>query len=567
MTISTHDYAATLLVGAGHALSPRGGRVTMDEGWSPHVQAELTIPIPAQTVQELIDPRQPRRVKISCAANYTPAQSRVFDLGLRDRQIDHEAGEMTLSLASDEALLQDDVWLATAPNTAALAYQSSLRSIINNVVLSRIGAALQPGAADSSFYVLTDSTNLFTNPTAQIDTTDTTSQGLTNLVRQTGVVPGSHGTGFRLNGAAATGDSAMMIGGDSGALRNGMQAGKTYTVSGIFMISAAMAGTAVAQARRIVAYTRVGSGSYVTTSSAQAPNAAGNTRLSVTFTVPPGATEAFVRFYHGHASTASCYWIDLRLSEGTETAYFDGDTADTADYGYNWTGAAGKSTATRTALVDRSPELLNWKPGESAWDFVQPLFQAAALRLFCDEARKWWLVDGSYIASGQTQLSTAKNLTKAVDQISRDDDDWFDAALFIYRWRDSTGAAQEAIDWYAEPGRSRVRTFILERAYPGPGAARYAVKRAAGRGRTLDVSAVSQYAVKPTQPVTVTLPATPIQTGVVASVAWDLATDEMAVKTRGLTDTPPTAWIFLPAGTSWLASPPGGSWLSETIGA
>lgn len=570
--ISEHIYAAELLEGAGYPLPIKSGTVTMDEGWSPHVQATLRLPLLDETRRELLDPRENRRVSLSLSS--TPvapstgiARSIECDLGLRDRTIDWQAGEITLELASDEALLQDDVLLDDAPNTAALAYQSSLRALIDNVVLSRIGAVLEAGTADSTFYVLSDSTNLFVNPTAQTDLAGASSTGLTSLQRQVAAGVGPRGTLFRLNGSAGSSDSFFVVGGDTGAIRNGMQAGKTYTVRANCRLDAALGGSANSRARRIVVFTKVGAAAYVETASAQAPNTAGDHILTLTFTVPAGVTEAFIRFYHGHASTGIVYWHSLRLSEGTETDYFDGDSADTTDYGYAWTGTVGSSTSTRTALIERSPELLNWQPGESAWDFVQPLFQAAGLRLFCDEQRRWFLVDTTYTADGQTQIAYGSNLIRATDQISRDSEEWFDAALARYRWLDADGVQQERYDFYAEPGYTRVRTFELARAYPGPGFAEYAVRRAMGRGRQLEVEAVSLYTSRPTQPVVVTLPDTPIQTGVIARLTWQLDDDTMSIRTRGLTDTPPTAWIFLNAGVSWNASPVGGSWLAETIGA
>lgn len=162
--------------------------------------------------------------------------------------------------------------------------------------------------------------------------------------------------------------------------------------------------------------------------------------------------------------------------------------------------------------------------------------------------RRWRLVDPSYLPAGHTQLAYGVHLVDADDEIDRNSDEWYDAALVRYRWRDDTGAEQIAYDWYAEPSYTKVRTLDVASAYPGPGAARYIVRRAAGKGRQLTVGAVSQYTAQPSQPVTITLPATPIQIGVIASVEWSLDNDEMTVKTRGLTDTPTNA-IDLLVGT------------------
>jgi len=562
-TISKHTYTATLLVDDGYPLAVQGGQITMDEGWAPHVQAQLTIAMPEETVLELLDPRDDVRVLVTAESEFSdwnnqplPATSRSFNLCLRSRIIRHESAEVTLDLASDEALLQDDVLVDDEPNRDALAYQESLRSIIDEVVLSRIGAHLEPGDADAPYRVLADATNLITNPGAEVDLTGAVGTGVT-LARQVGSAP--FGTAmFRLNPTGAA-DSYMEIGGSAGALRNGMQAGRRYTASGTFMITSPMTGTAHARARRIVVFTRVGSGSYVETASAQAPNVAGQYRLSVTFDVPVGATEAFIRWYHGHTASV-CYWDGLVLHEFTneyDTDQWDGDSVDTSEYAYAWTGTPGLSTTTRTAVISRSADALQWEPGESSWSFVQPLFQTAGFRLFCDDQRRWWLVDTSYIAPGFTQLSAGYNVIDPEDTISRDTDEWYDAVLVKYRWRDETGAQQIAYDQALSPAYTKAIMIEVERPYPGPGAANYILRRAAGKGRTLDLGGVSNYAAQPTQPVTAILPASPIQTGVVASVRWSFDDDEMRIGTRGLTDTPPTAYVFGPPGVSYLDVPPG----------
>lgn len=141
--------------------------------------------------------------------------------------------------------------------------------------------------------------------------------------------------------------------GDTGALRGGMVAGMTYTAAARLYLPAAQTGSTATNARRIVAYTRIGTGSYVQTGSAQAPNTAGVTDLQVTFTVPVGATEAYIRLYNGASlGNGDAFWDNLQLVEGTTIpggTYWDGSTVSTdPQVGYAWTGAANASTSTRT---------------------------------------------------------------------------------------------------------------------------------------------------------------------------------------------------------------------------
>jgi hypothetical protein len=48
-----------------------------------------------------------------------------------------------------------------------------------------------------------------------------------------------------------------------------------------------------------------------------------------------------------------------------------------------------------------------------------------------------------------------------------------------------------------------------------------------------------------------------VQTGVVSAITWRAPEAQMAVSTRGLVDTPATAYIFGPPGTSYLDVPVG----------
>lgn len=88
------------------------GSVTFDEQWSPHVQASVTIPYPDADMLELLDPRHPG-CRITAEAGYRyPGHTDedvwpLFDLGVRSREGSRPSNTMTLTAASDEALVQD----------------------------------------------------------------------------------------------------------------------------------------------------------------------------------------------------------------------------------------------------------------------------------------------------------------------------------------------------------------------------------------------------------------------------------------------------------------------------
>ncbi len=563
MIIQRHDIAATC---AGVTLDVQDGKVTLDE-WSPYGQATLVCALPSAEDVDLIDPREDVRVHITLTRD-VGAQSRSFDLVLTDRTVDHDAATLTLTAATDEAVLQGLAHIANTTNYDALGHQWSLRQVINQVVLSQIGASLEPGAADANVIIDADATNLIPNPSNQYTA---------SLAGYTGVNCSitddwswaAHGTRSILLQSPSAADSYVSIGGDVGGMRLGMQAGKTYVFSGTGRVKSLMSGTAHAFARTLVLIYRTPAGYVYNWCPTPVPNTVGvSARLSLTVTLPADTTEAFVRAYHGHTA-GLMLWDAFRLSEKTgpswaDDEYFDGSTADSSLFDYAWSGTANNSVSVRTGLLGRSPEMLNWEPGEYAWDFVAPLVQASGLRLYCDEQRRWRLVDPAALQPGMLNLTEAVNLTDGRDTISRTKD-WFDAVVIEYAWTDPDGTRRKGYDTAAVADPKHAVTVRYERPYPGPGAAAAVLDRAAGRGRVLDLAALSDYSAAPGMAIQATLPDTPIQTGVVSAVAWSVPGDEMTVKSRGLIDTPATAWAFLAAGEAWTASPVGASWVSETI--
>ena len=177
-------------------------------------------------------------------------------------------------------------------------------------------------------------------------------------------------------------------------------------------------------------------------------------------------------------------WDALCLSEGDQrldAAYFDGSTPGDETYAYEWTGDPGLSSSQRVPLIERTPELLRWMPGVSAWDFIQDVFQAAGTRLYCDEQRRWYLVDDSHLAPGYTTIAEGLNLTAGTEKICLDSKLWADAVFVTLAWTDADGD-HTAYEWAALSDRP-VRTLIyeLQRRFRGDGFAAYALKRAQAR--------------------------------------------------------------------------------------
>jgi hypothetical protein len=543
---------ATLLEGAGIELGTVAGTLTLDESRAPYAVATVTIAKPAAATLDLLDPRGTvPRISLELTASYpgafTPDKARTFDLGLRRRFRDLGDGSVQLSLSSDESLLDDDRLLDDEP-LSMHAYQGSIRALVN-AVLARIGAALQPGP-DVSIRTYNDATNLITNP------------GM-----ETAGAPGWAAFGCNIDGndlswaaydarsmnlwGGTLVDSFADLDGGLGGMRSGLQAGRRYLLRVDANTKVAYTGAADANARRASVYYRRGAGPYQSFHTNAAPNVVGSpATLTTVFELPADTTEAWVRLHLG-STTGQIRFDAFRLSEytgdPTDTEPFNGSTAASAGYAYAWEAGAHASRSRRTALIDRPADSLLWAPGRSALDFLAPILQAAGMRLFCTEAREWFLVDGAtYTAAGVVQLTQPGNLHRATETTDRDSGEWFDAALVRYRWRRPDGTTAERIDFHGAPGYSRVETFELDAPYPGPGRAAYKVKRAAGVGRTADVAALTSLETRPTQVLRLTLEDSPQLLGVVRAVTFDLGDGTMQLASRGLTDLGPDSILAIP---------------------
>lgn len=179
-----------------------------------------------------------------------------------------------------------------------------------------------------------------------------------------------------------------------------------------------------------------------------------------------------------------------------------------------------------------APDAAEWLPGQTAWEYLQPLVQSVGLRLYADEKRRFYLIPDLTTNPGLVELEATDTIKNASDTISRDDDLWFDAVVITYKWVNSLGETELAYDIAANDPFSKVVHFEYETAYPGAGAAQAILDRAQNRGRTNDVQAVSDYRVTPSTACTITLTDLPLQAGYVSAVTWNYPNDEMTVKTR-----------------------------------
>lgn len=189
---SEHRVVATVQ-SAGQIIpvSVKRARVTMDDSWAPYIQGELVCSIETdEATLDLIDPRDDVRLAIvldervgesgtlgdltTDPAWGTGTLGTLFvsgtlgditdtyfepwndgadtgsrlalDVGVRGRQLDHMAKEMTLTFASDEALLQDWALLATVSETPG---STSVKTAAL-YALGKIGATLDASSVDGT---------------------------------------------------------------------------------------------------------------------------------------------------------------------------------------------------------------------------------------------------------------------------------------------------------------------------------------------------------------------------------------------------------------------------------
>jgi len=162
-----------------------------------------------------------------------------------------------------------------------------------------------------------------------------------SLVYQTSI---SNNTKLAIEANGASNQSYTTLDGGSGALRLGFVQGQTYTIIAQCTIPQVTTGAQNTLARRIAVVTKIGANPSVTVSSSAAPNVVGTYDVSLTFTVPAGATEAYAFLYNGSPTEGEIViWDNVVVVAGTYTGgYFDGNSANAS-----WDGTPDNSTSTQ----------------------------------------------------------------------------------------------------------------------------------------------------------------------------------------------------------------------------
>lgn len=544
---SEHTYTAELIATGGNIdLSmdeDSNGGISFDAGRVPHVEGQITLAVEDATLLDDLDPRDSRRVLLKTHAEFASGtEDRSFNLGIRRTVPDRGEGTVTLYLASDEAILSERAQLVDDPTPRT--HEASLRSVCN-YVLGKIGAAMQPGAIDANVTAYWAATNVLPDP-ACTSSANFASGGNaaalgTDPVEPAGPSPLPGGRLLYWSSQGSGQSFVELIGQPS------VRVGDTWTLQ-VYMRRGAGAGSTgrlrlyeLDQANAIVR----------TVESTVSPLKEGEWTLhSLTVTVQnPSAVK--IKVYASSIATGAGQIYALTapmLHKGSEVIPpFSGGANATTGYITAWNGAANASASTRTPLLERRPEALVWRAGVSGMAFLHPLLLATGLRLVCDEQRRWTLRSEDYRAEGAQAWRYAVNIETADEQLSRDDDSWFDGAVYEYVWTDSDGLEQRRVDtWAITATPSKViRRELRDTPYPGPGRAQHVVERAQGKGRTVTVTGIPLWTENTDQALSILLDGTPIQTGIAATVAYDFSADTVTISSR-TTDTPAGAIDLLP---------------------
>ena len=526
-----------------------GDRVSMalDEGNIPFVTALADVIRPAsETVYNLLDPTLRNRVVLSI--KYSPSATLTLpSLYIQNRTLDPDTNVVALDLTTEEMDTRSYSPNSTVP---LVAYQSSVRTICQNVLTQVMGAArtvqLAGTSVDQSFTVYSSAENVFPDP-------DVSGVSMYNGGGSNNAITKSTAGGLpAVRSQATTTVARVDIAYPVTATQTPVSAGQQYA------LSMAIRGTAGTSAQLYMQYIN-GSGAVVVSYVKNVGTfGISFSRVSMTTTAPSGASYLtwVLRNPNGGASgtAVEAAQIMVLAGDGTDPTaaagnlhpYFSGNSSDSAAYHYSWGGDANASSSIRMPFVQREPDALNWQPGTSAVDFLQNILQPVGLRLFYDVDGVWKLADNTYRVAGQVLAQYGSTLYSASEKVSLSDSDSdgypmnADAVIIDYQWQDIvTGRDRSAQDKATPTGYKRPYRLELNTPFPGPGQAAYLLARLKARKYAIDVDAQPNYLGRPGMEALISLPGRPLQIGYAKALNYDLPSARMTLTAKGLLQTVP----------------------------
>lgn len=455
--------------------------------------------------------------------------SRTFDLAIAEKELDYRGGEMRLSLASDEYLLQRFAKPVDDPTPRTR--EHSLRSVIEYVLGESLGATPPlSGTVDGDVTARWSVDNIVSNPSFETNTDGWTAGTNTRFIQRVlnnvswGAVGGVYGVDWFSDVAGTS-----YLNYDQVSIR----AGAPYVlVANLFTHS----GTR--NARLMLRFKNAAGQTIREVFSPLAPAPDGTwTPFVIKTFAPEGSSQA--SFHVDHRATAGGQGMRIdgvMLYEGTEIVpYFDG-SQPSPGYTASWSGAAHASTSTRTPIVAREPQSLIWAAGQTAWEFLTPLVNSRGLRLWCDAARAWHLTDPSnYTAPGRLTVTPATTV-EILDRVDGERGDYADGVVITWTWTDATGAKRSRVEKAGKKGK--ITSLDIAAPYPGDGTAAGYLAKLQGRGVQRPLTVAGDYRANPDQPITITGPTGSKSEGEIAAVTWNLTDGLMQVEPTALTTVP-----------------------------
>jgi len=179
-----------------------------------------------------------------------------------------------------------------------------------------------------------------------------------------------------------------------------------------------------------------------------------------------------------------------------------------------------------------------WEPGDDSWGYLQSMIDAAKLRLYCDEQRRWQLTT-SYVTGVNRSVSYENDYLSMTQQTTLDGD-FYSAAVVKYSWTDDANVQQVAYDTYVNDRYNyrKVKRIEYNRRYPGPGAAEAMVNRKDRQSVSRQLKIMNDYRFTPGDGITLTddvvYPPNDLRTvvGRIVGVSWSLPADRMDVTAK-----------------------------------
>jgi hypothetical protein len=561
-TTGTTTWTADLS-GITHDFEVARVELSLDELNTVYVHAEVTVaPFPDSVDADLraaiIDGTQ--RITLTAVRDIlTPTpdtQTRTFDLVLHERSI-NESGEVVFQCASDEALLELRGSVADYQvDYHTTATDDTARDVIDRVLDDYLGVALETGTVDATMTRTLGLTNLIVNPSFEVDTSSwsarSNASGVTRSTAQSSTGSAS------LRWTAASGGNASI------QHEPVTIAAPASPADGAYYFARAFIRSTVARVAHLTVMHLDVDGNIVasTVGASSATLTSGwNVFEVLAFVSDPRVVALqLVPVSEGNSAGNQHYIDEVALyllpresytDDATPSPHntfytyaliqtcFDGSKTD-AYYNYNWLGTADLSPSVRVPKDDRGFQLTLMQPGQTVRAFLDPIVDVTGGRLFCDEARDWRLVDDAYTVAGTLALEDATNVTTWKDTVSISESfdglpTTFTGVVIVYETvTRPNGAVSRKYD-VAGDDSGRVYRKVVEGAFPGPGAAAALLARAAGRQRSIPVTATPDLDATPGMALTATIAGTDY-TGTVSKVVWEWSDnrDQMTITPRDL---------------------------------